>query len=103
MSCLLGRSLDILFDGVKWVKSDSFDLRFGVPEGSCLGSLLFVFYASELFEIIQVHLRDAHFFADDSQLYLSFKPDSATEQAEAVCAMERCQLVTLESGWSRVN
>ena len=75
-SYLLGRSQRILFDGVK---SDSFDLRFGVSQGSCLGPLLFVVYASKLFEIIQAHLPDAHYFADDSQLYLSFKPDSATD------------------------
>ena len=47
-SYLLGRSQRILFDGVK---SDSFDLRFGVLQGSCLGPLLFVVYASKLFEI----------------------------------------------------
>ena len=47
-------------------------------------------YASKLFEIVQAHLTDAHCFADDTQLYLSFKPDSPTDQAEAVCAMERC-------------
>ena len=58
-SYLLGRSQRILFDGVK---SGSFDLRFGVPQGSCLGPLLFVVYASELFEIIQAHLLDAHCF-----------------------------------------
>ena len=45
-SYLLGRSQCILFDGVK---SDSFDLRSGVPQGSCLGPLLFVVYASKLF------------------------------------------------------
>ena len=84
---MLGRSQRILFDGVK---SDSFDLRFGVPQGSCLGPLLFVVYDSKLFEIIQAHLPDAHCFADDTQLYLSFKPNSPTDQAVAVCAMERC-------------
>ena len=73
LSHLSGRSQRILFDGVK---SDSFDLRFSVPQGSCLGLLLFLVYASKLFEIIQAHLPDAHCFADDTQLYLSFKPDS---------------------------
>ena len=86
-SYLLGRSQRILFDGVK---SDSFDLRSSVPQGSCLGPLLFVVYTSKLFEIIQAHLPDAHCFADDTQLYLSFKPNSPTDQAEAVYAMERC-------------
>ena len=85
LSHLLGRSQHILFDGVK---SDSFNLSFGVPQCSCLGPLLFMVYASKLFEIIQVHLPDAHCFADDTQLYLSFKPNSLTDQAEAVCAMD---------------
>ena len=86
-SYLLGRSQRILFYGVK---SDSFDLRFGVPQASCLGPLLFVVYAFKHFEMIQAHLPDAHCFADDIQLYLSFKPDSPTDQAEAVCTMQKC-------------
>ena len=86
-SYLSGRSQRILFDGVT---SDNFDLRFGVPQGSCLGPLLFVVYASKLFEIVQAHVPDAHCFADDTQLYLSFNPNSPTDQAEAVCTMERC-------------
>ena len=71
----LGRGQRNLCDGVK---SDSFDLRFGVPQGICFGPLLFVVYASKLFEIIQAHLPDAHCSADDTQLYLSFKPNSPT-------------------------
>ncbi|KAL9978241.1 hypothetical protein ACROYT_G015736 [Oculina patagonica] len=86
-SYLSRRSQRILFDGVT---SDNFDLRFGVPQGSCLGPLLFVVYASKIFEIVQAHLPDAHCFADDTQLYLSFNPNSPTDQAEAVCTMERC-------------
>ena len=78
-----------MFDGVK---SDSFDLRFRVPQGSCLSLHRFVVYASKLFEIIQAHLPDAHCFADDTQRFLYFKPESTspTDEAKAVCAMERC-------------
>ena len=44
---LLVRSQRILFDDVK---SDSFNLHFGVPHRSCLGSAYrFVVYASKLF------------------------------------------------------
>ena len=69
--------------------SDGFDLRFGVPQGSCLGPLLFLVYASKLFEIVQDHLPNAHCFADDTQLYLSFDPNGPTDQATALEAMER--------------
>ena len=86
-SYLSGRSQRILFDGAT---SDSFDLRFGVPQCSCLGPLLFVVYASKLFEIVQDHLPNAHCFADDTQLYLSFDPNGPTDQAMALEAMERC-------------
>ena len=64
-SYLSGRSQRVLFEGAT---SDNFDLRFGVPKGSCLGPLLFVVYASKLFEIVQDHLPNAHCFADDTQL-----------------------------------
>ena len=86
-SYLSGRSQRVLFEGAT---SDSFDLRFGVPQCSCLGPLLFVVYASKLFEIVQDHLPNAHCFADDTQLYLSFDPNCPTDQAMALEAMERC-------------
>ena len=57
---------------------------------SSLGPLLFVFYASKPYEIVQDHLPNAHCFADDTQLYLSFDPNGPTDQAMALEAMERC-------------
>ena len=73
------------------IKSDSFDWRFGVPQGSCRGPLHFVVYASKLFEIKQMHLPDAHCFADGTRLYLSLiKTNSQTVQVETVYAMEKC-------------
>ena len=67
-SYLSGRSQRVLFEGAT---SDSFDLRFGVPQGSCLTP------PSSL--RVQDHLPNAHCFADDTQLYLSFDPNSLTD------------------------
>ena len=70
--------------------SDSFRLPYGVPQGSCLRPLVFAIYSSKLFEVIKYHLSEAPTYADDTQLYPWFSPDSATNQTDAVVAMERC-------------
>ena len=58
--------------------------------GSCMGPLMFVVYASELFDIIQSDLPEAHWSADDTRLYLSLKPGDANAQDVAAAAMEYC-------------
>lgn len=86
-SYLSGRSLRVSVEGSL---SESFNMEYGVPQGSCLGPLLFTLYASEIFNIISYHLPDVHGFADDTQLYLAFKPDNKTDQEAAVSSMEHC-------------
>ena len=76
-SYLTERSQRIVFDGCYF-------------DGSCLGPLLFTIYASKLFDIIRTHLPSVHAFADDTQLYLSFKADSNRSQAEALTAFQDC-------------
>ena len=81
--------------------SDDFALPHGVPQGSCLGPLLFSMYASKLFEVVKSHLPEVHAYADDTQIYLSFKLDSAAGEQDATTALQDC--ITDVRNWTTVN
>ena len=61
-----------------------------MPQGSCLGSLLFVLYFSKLFEITGCYLPNVHVYADDTQLYISFSPNHIHEHLNTLSAIEDC-------------
>ena len=83
----MNRSQRIVIENVT---SNSFDMKYGVPQGSCLGPLLFILYTSKLFDAIHHHLPTAHCFADDTELYLAFNPSGNAAQDAAITAMENC-------------
>ena len=66
-SYLAGRTQQV---SVNIMLSEKFNLTCGVPQGSCLGPLLFTIYASSLFDIMKSHLPSIHTYADDTQLYI---------------------------------
>jgi len=57
-------------------------IKFGVPQGSVLVSLLFVLYTADLVPLIADHSLSSHLYADDTQVYGWSSPsDASTLQA----------------------
>ena len=55
-----------------------------------MGPILIALYVSRLLNIISQHLPTVHGYADDTQIYLSFRPCSIHSEINALSAIEMC-------------
>ena len=81
---LVGRLQRIKVNGLT---SEPKLLDCGVPQGSVLGPILFTIYTASLGQLLRQLDVQYHFYADDSQLWVIFKPP---ELDTAIGQMEKC-------------
>ena len=86
-SYLSGRKQSVLIDGKQ---SEELNLSWGVPQGSVLGPILFTIYTTPLASVIRKHNLTFHLYADDTQLYLAFKPSCSLSREDAINKIQDC-------------
>ena len=65
-------------------------MQYSVPQGSVLGPKYYTMYTKPVGTICRNHGLNHHFYADDSQLYLSFKPTVCVTVRDALRLVEGC-------------
>ena len=71
-------------------ESSSVTLECGVPQGLVSGPILFILYTTPLRQICRKHGIHYHLYADDSQLYVLFKPSKPVSKEACLHQLEGC-------------
>ena len=84
-----------LTDRTQFVKvanehSTSRKLLCNVPQGLVIGPIVYSMYTAPLADIMRQHGLNFHFYADDTQLYLSFNPEATGEPMHSLSRVQSC-------------
>ena len=82
-------------------RSQSHELKCGVPQGSVFGPILYVLYTVPLANILRFHEMQCHFYAHDTRLYISFSTSNDVELTNSITKIEEC-LSDIDK-WKSIN
>ena len=97
-SYLSQRRQSVVINGTR---SSYRNLSFGVPQGSVLGPILFTLYTTPLGAIARKYQLNFHLYADDTQLYMAFKPNNAESLPLIISTIQNC-VIDIKS-WMTAN
>ena len=86
---------------INGARSEKTKLKWGVPQGSVLGPILFIMYTTPLGQIAHKHGLEICLYADDSGLYIKFKAGSPASEASTLLNVINC--ITEIKAWMNVN
>ena len=95
-SYLSQRRQSVVINGTR---SSYRNLSFGVPQGSVLGPMLFTLYTTPLGAIARKYQLNFHLYADDTQLYMAFKPNNAESLPLIISNIQKCVI----KSWMTAN
>ncbi|KAH3780636.1 hypothetical protein DPMN_158455 [Dreissena polymorpha] len=70
--------------------SDTERLRFGVPQGSCAGPVIFTLYISALNKVVQKYPADLYGYADDHKIAFKIQAGNHENEAYVLQQLDKC-------------